>query len=541
MKDKKKRNIIVVLAIIISIYTIGIVNKDFQNDTFFNISIGKYILEHGIDMKEHFAFTDDLSYTYSHWAFDLICYKVYEWFGFPGLYGMTIIIAIIINASVFIFSSKRCKNPIASFFVTIIVITSIKEAYTARSQIISFICFIAEIYCIEEFIETRKTKYGIYICICSVIVANFHAASWPLVLVLMLPYLASAFLNLISRKNIYQMCANYAKKKLDRKDLSDKKKKKYEEDYNDYTRFANDIRPPRFSRIKSKKSYFGIGLVVLFIIVSITGLITPIKDVPYTYVIKSMIGKTNFENGEKSIEFISEMSALIPAASIPFIVFTVLFIAIFGFLPVEIKKEHGFLLAGLFMMALVSVRYMFILGFLSIYVLADMLSQAFDMFINDDIEKLQNILLKRVVVLFLIIVTFSYSFSNFQKRFKVNYVNEKKYPVGAVEYIKKNTDYKNIRIYNGYDYGSYLMLNDIPVFIDSRLDVYCSEFNDTDIFRDFIYVQYGKRNYKEIFTKYNFSHVLLQNDSIVNQYVSSDFDYKIIYQDDSFSLYERRI
>ena len=541
MKDMKKRKIIVVLAIIIAIYTIGLVKKDFQNDTFFNISIGKYILEHGIDMKEHFAYTDGLSYTYSHWAFDIVCYKMYDWFGFPGLYGMTIILAIITNVAVFVFSSKRCKSPVAAFIITIMMCTTVYEAYAARSQIISFMCFIAEIYCIEEFIETRKIKYGLYTCICAVIVANFHAASWPLLLVLMLPYLASAFLNLISRKNIYQMCANYSKRKLEKKNLSDEKKKKYEEDYNDYTRFANEVKPPRFSRIITKKSYYGIGLVVLLIVVSITGLITPIKDVPYTYIIKSMVGKSNFENGEKSIEFISEMSALVPIVNTSFIVFTILFIAIFGFLPVKIKEEHGFLLAGLYMMSLISVRYIYILGFLSIYVLSDMLSQAFEMFIKDDIEKLQDILLKKVVILVLVVVTSIYSFSKFQEKWNIDYVDEKRYPIGVVEYIKKKLDYNNIRIYNGYDFGSYLMLNNIPVFIDSRLDVYCSEFNDTDIFRDFIYVQFGKKNYDEIFEKYDFSHIILKNDSIVNQYLSKDYNYRIIYQDDNFSLYERRI
>ena len=52
------------------------------------------------------------------------------------------------------------------------------------------------------------------------------------------------------------------------------------------------------------------------------------------------------------------------------------------------------------------------------------------------------------------------------------------------------------------------MLNNIPVFIDSRLDVYCSEFNDTHIFYDFIQVSNGYMHYEEIFSKYNFTHIL---------------------------------
>ena len=77
-----------------------------------------------------------------------------------------------------------------------------------------------------------------------------------------------------------------------------------------------------------------------------------------------------------------------------------------------------------------------------------------------------------------------------------DYLPEDLYPIGAVNYIKNNLDYKNIKIYNDYNEGSYLMFNNIPVFIDSRLDVYCSEFNNTDIFRDYTYILYNskKRN-----------------------------------------------
>ena len=54
----------------------------------------------------------------------------------------------------------------------------------------------------------------------------------------------------------------------------------------------------------------------------------------------------------------------------------------------------------------------------------------------------------------------------------IDYVNESLYPTKAVEYIKENIDYKNMRVYNSYNFGSYLMLHDIPVFIDSRADLY---------------------------------------------------------------------
>ena len=52
---KKSKKLTIIFSIIVAIATIGFVRKEFQNDTFFNITIGKYILENGIDMQEQFS------------------------------------------------------------------------------------------------------------------------------------------------------------------------------------------------------------------------------------------------------------------------------------------------------------------------------------------------------------------------------------------------------------------------------------------------------------------------------------------------------
>ena len=41
----------------------------------------------------------------------------------------------------------------------------------------------------------------------------------------------------------------------------------------------------------------------------------------------------------------------------------------------------------------------------------------------------------------------------------------------------QNLDVKNIKLFNEYNYGSYLLYKGIPVFIDSRADLYAPEFN----------------------------------------------------------------
>jgi len=83
------------------------------------------------------------------------------------------------------------------------------------------------------------------------------------------------------------------------------------------------------------------------------------------------------------------------------------------------------------------------------------------------------------------------------------------------------------------------MLNEIPVFIDSRLDVYCSEFNHTDIFKDFISIKSDTQYYEDIFTKYDFTHILLKNDELILKYLKRDAKYNVIYEDEYFTLFER--
>ena len=71
------------------------------------------------------------------------------------------------------------------------------------------------------------------------------------------------------------------------------------------------------------------------ILTIITGFLTPIHDVPFTYIIKSMFGYSNFEN-LKSIHYISEMQPIVPASSIALLIFLVFLIEFLIFLPTKL-------------------------------------------------------------------------------------------------------------------------------------------------------------------------------------------------------------
>ena len=83
-------------------------------------------------------------------------------------------------------------------------------------------------------------------------------------------------------------------------------------------------------------------------------------------------------------------------------------------------------------------------------------------------------------------------FSCYMAKDKINdsYIDESTYPVQACDYILNNIDLGQARFYNEYNYGSYMLYRGIPVFIDSRADLYAPEFSgkQDDIFMDFDWI-----------------------------------------------------
>lgn len=102
-------------------------------------------------------------------------------------------------------------------------------------------------------------------------------------------------------------------------------------------------------------------------------------------------------------------------------------------------------------------------------------------------------------------------------------------------------DIDNIRLFNEYNYGSYLLYRGIPVFIDSRADLYSPEFNgNDDIFMEFINTSSIGKYYGKTFEMYDITHVLVYKNSKISMLIDkTDYDkYNKIYSDDYFVIYE---
>ena len=495
ISKKVKFRILSILSIVF--LCIGITIKSFQNDTFYIIKLGNYIFKNGIDFKDHWCWVTSLPYTYPHWLYDVFLYLVYNFFGYLGVYISTIVLFIILIVSIYVINLKMTKNEFLSSLIAIVSLICMKPFVTARGQLISIILLLFEIY----FLENMKKRNIIYLCIISLLIANVHATIWPIVFVLYLPYIVE-FLVIKLKNKIMSIPRNNIKLGINC--------------YND--------------KIILEKNDNIKYIFVSFILSLCMGLFSPSK-ICYTYVFKVMLGDSQ--------KYILEHASMVIVQQPLFLALLVIVLLIMIFTKTKIKLRDLFMLSGLIFMSLFSVRHLMLFIVLG----GVFISRLVINFLELEDDKTFDILYDFVcsnnlvcVVLLLMVVLGSYR--NFNNSLKMNYVNVKDYPVEAVKYIKKNLDYKNMHLYNDYNYGSYLLFNDVPVFIDSRCDLYLKEFNNKNIniFDDAVDIIY---NYESKFKKYKVNYVLIKTDDIFSVILKKDDNYKILYKDSNFVLYER--
>lgn len=499
---KNKKIFVIAFVICISILAIFLVKKTLQNDTFYTIKIGKLILENGIDMKDHFSFHSSLPYTYPHWLYDVFIYLIYLIGGYTGIYISSIVLFLILIYFLFFALYKITNHLSISAFSTFIATLSLSGFVTARAQLVSFILFALEVYFIEMFLKNGKKKYLLFLLLISLAICNIHLAVWPFYFIIFLPYFAEYILSLIVNKKKDNKFTLFLK-----------------------MRFDLDVN-------SNIKYLFLIMLLSIF-----TGLITPLKGTPYTYMIKTMLG-----NSQK---YIAEHQ-MITWSSSPFVIimiFEVYFLSLFT----RVKIRDLFMITGLTIMAVTSIRHISLLALVGIFCFARVFTLYF---INNNLV-IDNTIInfmsrkKSVICTVLITIMMAGGIYFIQGIKNPDYIDTKTYPVLATEYIKDNLDYKNIRLFNEYNFGSYLLLNDIPVFIDSRADLYTKEFSglDYDIFDDYKSIT---KDYQKVLKFYDISHLLIYKQYPGEKELSTFYiilknnnNYKLLYEDDNFALFEK--
>lgn len=571
--EKIKFNILAIFAIVI--LSTALTPVTFQNDTYYTIAIGKHIAETGtIDMQDPFSWHENLPYTYPHWLYDLGTYGIYQLGenigigGFAAIYITTIILSCILGIVIYLACLKISNHHIVSFLITMGIMYLLKAFITARAQLVTFILFALTILFIEQFLNTKKKRYAIGLIIIPILIANLHVAVWPFYFVLYLPYVVQYVMVLVSKSRLGFRIRKRLKenkiKKLEKmqknpdiiKNESKKTKNKIsiEERIEKTKQEIVDLENRKNKSIENanrrKENPYKIvleerpatkWLILILIICIFTGLLTPLGDTPYTYLAKTMEGNTTSN--------ISEHLPLTLINNIGMIISIILVLALITFTDTKVRVSDLLMLGGLLLLAFISRRqvsmFYIIGGIIFTRIISDFLGK-YDKDGEDKVIKVINTIYGKVITISIVLII---ALTIIRPKLNDKFVDETSYPVQAAEYILANMDLSTMRIYNEYNYGSYLVFKGIPVFIDSRAELYTPQFNGVkkddktyegrDIFSDYLNISNIGTYYENKFEEYGITHVLLKKNTKLNIFISRDDNYKELYSDDYFVFYER--
>ena len=549
--DKEKKKILskdvkfnLIAIILIAIFCIALTPVTLQNDTFYTIKIGEHISQYGVDMQDPFSWHEDLAYTYPHWGYDLITYYIYDAFGMTGIYITTCILSAILGISIYLVNTKLAKNKVFSFFITIGAMYLLRSYICARAQLVTFILFILTIYFIEQFLETKKKRYVAGLVIIPILIANLHVAVFPFYFVLYLPYIAEYLIAILAETVFYRKL-KIAKLKNKIKKLTKKQEnEKLEKAKQELKELEENVDKIKIKRTKELKDPYKIKLeknknvkwlIIIMLICLLTGFLTPLGTTPYTYLIKTMQGNTT--------QNINEHLPMTLSKDTDVICTLIIFLSLLIFTKSKIRMSDLFMLGGLTYLMLASRRQVSMFAIAGSVILNRLIMNLANIYDKEMPKRALETITKKVGILVITALTLGLSIYFAKDKLDDKYIDETAYPVAACDYILENIDLGTARFYNEYNYGSYMLFRGIPVFIDSRADLYSPEFSnkEEDIFSDFIDTSGIGKFYEDIFEKYQITHVITYENSKMNMIITKtkDPNYKELYKDDYFVVYER--
>lgn len=540
--DKNSIRFTIMAVILIAIFCFAISPVTLQNDTFYTIKIGEHILQNGIDMKDPFSWHENLQYTYPHWLYDVVIYLVYNIGGQVGIYISTIVLSITLGLTMYLVNTKLTKNKLTSFVLTIGAMYLLRNYIAARAQLATFILFILTVYFIEMFLETKKKRYAVGLIIIPIIIANVHLAVFPFYFVLYLPYIAEYMIYILSNTEIILVTAKIDR--LNKKILKTTKEEEIQKIKDEINRLEQKNEKTINKKEKINANPYKIkirgnnnvkALIIIMIICLFTGFLTPLGTTPYTYLIKTMQGTTTHN--------ISEHLPLTLVDNLEFMCTLVLFIAILTFTDTKIRLSDLFMLGGLIFLTFYTRRQFSMFTLICVMILNRLINALLNKYDPEGCKKAIDKMTTITGMIVTICLVLTISVIQYKPKMNDHFIDEKSYPVEAATYILDNLDINNIKLYNEYNYGSYLIFRGIPVFIDSRADLYAPEFNPgVEVFNDYMNLSgMNIDNVEEKLDEYGITHMLMYKKSKLRRFVEQNTEkYNLIYEDDNFCLFERK-
>ena len=168
----------------------------FDNDAWFILNCGRYVVETGTIPHEEFAtMHEGLNYIMEQWLTAVIFWKIFSNFGADGLITFTcftgfILMFVYFKLCLYVSGGNKKISVILSLVIGLIV--SILFIVT-RPQIFSTLILLLEVFLLEKFVRDKKIWTLCLLPVMAIIFINLHAALFPMMIVVLLPYIAESF------------------------------------------------------------------------------------------------------------------------------------------------------------------------------------------------------------------------------------------------------------------------------------------------------------------------------------------------------------
>ena len=219
------------------------------------------------------------------------------------------------------------------------------------------------------------------------------------------------------------------------------------------------------------------------------------------------------------------------------------FLAILIFTDTKIRLSDLFMLGGLTLLTFYTRRQESMFVLMGAFILNRLICSMFDKYNPEGCKNAIKAICRPLGMISTIAIILILCINMYKPKIGNKFINEKSYPVDAATYILDNLDIENIRLYNEYNYGSYLLYRGIPVFIDSRADLYSPEFNEgVTVFNDYLSLSgVNNDNIEETLNKYDITHLIMYKKAKLRTFIKQDEEkYNLLYEDDYFCIYERK-
>ena len=526
-----------------------------DNDVWFLLNSGRYVLIYGIPHIEPFTIHQNFHFVMQQWLSAVIFWKIYAVLGPYGLIVLLHIVDILIIYILFrlcmLVSSKNWQ--ISTVVTTIIGIIFTPLFIRTRPQIFSGLLLLAEVFFLEKYSRTKQKKYLLILPYLSLLLINLHAALWPMLLIIMLPFIADALPGKFNKLKqrffssdsyplsplliclfvsfIVGFCNPYGWESMSYLSRS--------YGYAEINSLVGEMHPIVITNL--------LGAIIFLMLLCIT-IIYARKTLPLRYVL--LTGGTAL----MALSAYRNICLLFLLGIFPFAyVFKDCKLLTFNtHCGTPTYKSSYRLRCGLIVLLLLTLSFIFYkqwtilvpkLFALSITANIILFTAGFIFFIEffRSIKKIHRPfsfeLITRQAAYFSLLLAFIifiiYENAHCQNP---DFVSDAE---PAVDFLLQDTSTDNINLWTDYNTGNYAEYRGIRCYLDARAEVFLPSNNwQTDIFHEYVQLESSHIYYKDFISRYNFTHFLTYRNDALYTDLYNDPDYKLIYSDKNYRLYK---